>query len=222
MKSEAIWSVLGLVIVGCLGLALEPRSGQACGPLRGLQAATPVVLSGQVLAGRFSDAAFPLGFVKVELCCSENAESMGQRVAATVTNSNGGYELPAPATCEYYNVLVGEVAGYESFLADALGGRVVQPNWIQHRQPLKVDPLLGDIFWFAPGSRLAPSPTTSLAQSPAPAQVATTAPTAAATPVVARTEPQGSAPPWALVLLLGIVSFFLIVYRRLARARRRG
>jgi hypothetical protein len=222
MRREAIWSALGLVIACCIGLALEPRIGQARAPLRGLQAAPPVALSGQVLSGRYSDAAFPLGFVGVELYCSENAESMGQRVAATVTNSNGGYELLVPAACEYCNVVVGEAAGYQSFLADALGGRVVRPNWIQHQQPLKVDRLLGDIFWFAPVSRLAPSPTSGPTQSPAPTQVFATALTAPATPSVTPAEPQGSAPPWVLALLLGTVSFVLTVYRRLTGTRRRS
>ena len=201
------------------------------------QAPQPVVFSGSVMIGRFSDAAIALYQVTVELYCSDDADSLGRPVASAQTDTEGSYTFDTAEDCKCYNVVSGEASGSTSFLADSLRGKVIRSNWIQHLRPLEDRDVWGDYFWYAPSEDLSRGATPALSpEAPAgPASVATarpapdSPPTAApvsASPTAARPAfsvgSRPTIPGGAVAIIVGVVVGALWAYRTARSQRGQG
>ena len=100
-----------------------------------------------MIAGRFSDAAWALAAVGVELYSSDNADQLGEKVSGIRTATDGWFELPVTRSCSFYNLVVRDtqvsaefIANLRTFsaiIADTVDGRTVSKDWIQYQHPLE-------------------------------------------------------------------------------------
>lgn len=117
------------------------------GDLRTLSIPT---FTGHVYSGTIGDTSAPLLDVTVELYCSNTIGYLGERIAASATNSQGEYALPAYKLCEVYNILETNPQGYLSVGAQSPGGVIVNADWIYYTHPLTGKTLTENNFWDYP------------------------------------------------------------------------
>lgn len=117
------------------------------GDLRTLSIPT---FAGHVYSGTVGATTEPLADVTVELYCSNTIGYLGERIAASATNGQGEYALPAYKLCEVYNILESDPAGYISVGAQSPGGVIVNANWIYYTHPLTGKTLTENNFWDYP------------------------------------------------------------------------
>jgi hypothetical protein len=188
-----------------------------------------------VIAGRFSDAAWALAAVGVELYCSDNADQLGEKVSGIRTATDGWFELTVPRSCPFYNLVVRNVqvsaeyiANIRTFgpiIADTVDGRTVSKDWIQYQHPLEGRDLKNNIFWMAPADEPPPAATLVPKLAPTLPPPATPKP-AKPTPtqaVPATSEPEARSRP-LVQWLAGAVGAALAagaVLRGIAARRRR-
>lgn len=117
------------------------------GDLRTLSIPT---FAGHVYSGATGDTTTPLADVTVELYCSNTIGYLGELIAASATNSQGEYTLPAYKLCEVYDILETDPQGYLSVGAQTPGGVIINANWIYYTHPLTGKTLTENNFWDYP------------------------------------------------------------------------
>ncbi len=105
---------------------------------------------GHVYSGAIGDTTTPLANVTVELYCSNTVGYLGELIAASNTNSQGEYALPAYTLCEVYNILETDPQGYLSAGAQSPSGVILNANWIYYTYPLTGKTLTENNFWDYP------------------------------------------------------------------------
>ncbi len=150
--------------------------------------ATLYAFSGRVFNGNIGDESNPLGYVLVDLYCSNDYNAYGTLIAQASTNPhNGYYFLVTSRTCEYYNILETDPLGYVSVGATSPGGTVRNYNWIQYSSPLTGKDLTNNKFWdIQPATSTATStatrtPTSTATRTPTSTSTRTATPTATST-----------------------------------------
>jgi hypothetical protein len=73
-----------------------------------------------------------IGLMQVDLYCSTNAGALGQRIATVQSDYVGVYELAVPCTCEFDNLVAVPPQGHAAYMAETVGGKVIDDGWIQY------------------------------------------------------------------------------------------
>lgn len=135
--------------------------------------------SGNAWEGEGGDRTVPLPNVAIKLYCSNDAGLPGTLVTATQTNLTGYYLLVVNETCEYYNILETDLAGYESVMASSVDGIAINSNWIQYLGPISGKVLSNNEFWDRRPATPTPTstPTRTPTSSPTPLESSTPTPT---------------------------------------------
>ncbi len=113
-------------------------------------APSEVKLSGWIFLGEPGDESKGLEDVPVGLYCSQDPQLPGRLAARTFTDSRGWFELSAPESFQFCNIIPLPPIGYAPSGADSTKGVVINQSWIQHTLPLRDKELSGNKFWMKP------------------------------------------------------------------------
>ncbi len=183
MNSRSILTiVLLMLLVSILGFAAGARATSV--PDSSIGAGQVYVLQGRVYEGDTGvepPNSTPLQLVTVSLYCSNNPGQRGTFLRSTITDVDGWYGLNVydSDSCEYFNIIETDPAGYYSVGCTTVGGSCITANWIQYWSPLAGQTLTGNKFWDKRQATDTPTPTATLppTYTPTPTWTPTWTPT---------------------------------------------
>ncbi len=203
-RSGFLMLLIGITLTVAVGWIVFGRSPVAASSVP--VAPAQYVLQGRVYEGNVGDEGSPLQGVTVSLYCSNNHAQQGTFLRSTTTDATGWYGLEARETCEYYNIIETDPAGYTSMGATTVDGNVIDYNWIEYTSPLEGKTLTGNKFWDERLATETPTPTPTSTSTPTPTPTSTGEAPSGADLEITKSGPTGPVSPGSLITYTVVIT----------------
>ncbi len=163
-----------------------------------------------------------IGLVRVDLYCSTSADALGEKIATVRSDYVGVYELAVPRSCEFYDLVAVPPQGNAAYMAETVGGKVINDCWIQYTQPLQGKELGRNEFWMLADFMVMFTPTPPPPSTPLPAPTPTQS-SSASHSAAEGTQATAKSDLSILEYIVGaiVASGMMLVVRRAIEMRRR-